>query len=152
MENGNHKEQLFNLLKKIKKLNFFLLKEINHSDYHMFKVINRIQNNVDAPQINVSDLAEELRISVPAVSKKLKSLETKGYVERVIDKNNRRNTFVLLTKEGQKKFDKAKKVMDEYMYRVFSAMGKEDIETFIRLSYKLYNIMENEVRNFAEDN
>lgn len=152
MENGNHKEQLFNLLKKIKKLNFFLLKEINHSDYHMFKVINRIQNNVDAPQINVSDLAEELRISVPAVSKKLKSLETKGYVERVIDKNNRRNTFVLLTKKGQKKFDKARKVMDEYMYRVFSAMGKEDIETFIRLSYKLYNIMENEVRNFAEDN
>ena len=42
--------------------------------------------------------------------------------------------------------------MDNYMNKVFIAMGKEETETLIRLSYKLYNIMENEVRNFAEDN
>ena len=71
---------------------------------------------------------------------------------RSIDKNNRRNTFVILTKDGQEKFDKAEKVMDNYMNKVFIAMGKEETETLIRLSYKLYNIMENEVRNFAEDN
>lgn len=152
MEEENHKEQLVNLMRKIKKLNIYLLEGINHSDFHMFKEINRIQSNVDVPQVNVSDLAEELKVSVPAVSKKLKSLEERGYIERIIDKNNRRNTFVILTKDGQEKFDKAEKVMDNYMNKVFIAMGKEETETLIRLSYKLYNIMENEVRNFAEDN
>lgn len=152
MKEENHKEQLVNLMRKIKKLNIYLLEGINHSDFHMFKEINRIQSNVDVPQVNVSDLAEELKVSVPAVSKKLKSLEERGYIERIIDKNNRRNTFVILTKDGQEKFDKAEKVMDNYMNKVFIAMGKEETETLIRLSYKLYNIMENEVRNFAEDN
>ncbi|HHX57032.1 MAG TPA: MarR family transcriptional regulator [Clostridiales bacterium] len=152
MEEENHKEQLVNIMRKIKKLNIYLLEGINHSDFHMFKEINRIQSNVDVPQVNVSDLAEELKVSVPAVSKKLKSLEERGYIERIIDKNNRRNTFVILTKDGQEKFDKAEKVMDNYMNKVFIAMGKEETETLIRLSYKLYNIMENEVRNFAEDN
>ena len=152
MKEENHKEQLVNLMRKIKKLNIYLLEGINHSDFHMFKEINRIQSNVDVPQVNVSDLAEELKVSVPAVSKKLKSLEERGYIERIIDKNNRRNTFVILTKDGQEKFDKAEKVMDNYMNKVFIAMGKEETEILIRLSYKLYNIMENEVRNFAEDN
>ncbi len=152
MEEENHKEQLVNLMRKIKKLNIYLLEGISHSDFHMFKEINRIKSNVDVPQINVSDLAEELKISVPAVSKKLKSLEERGYIERIIDKNNRRNTYVILTKDGQEKFDKAKKVMDKFMNNVFTSMGKEDSEILIRLSYKLYNIMENEVRNFAEDN
>ncbi len=152
MKEENHKEQLVNIMRKIKKLNIYLLEGINHSDFHMFKEINRIQSNVDVPQVNVSDLAEELKVSVPAVSKKLKSLEERGYIERIIDKNNRRNTFVILTKDGQEKFDKAEKVMDNYMNKVFIAMGKEETETLIRLSYKLYNIMENEVRNFAEDN
>ena len=40
--------------------------------------------------------------------------------------------------------------MDRYLNNVFVAMGKEDMETLIRLSCKLYNIMEEEVMNFAE--
>lgn len=148
----NHKEQLVSLIRKVKRLDICSLMGMSHSDFHLFKVIDQIQSNTDAPQINVTDLADELRVSTPAVSKKLKTLEERGYIKRIIDKNNRRNTFVVLTKDGKEKYSRSKKAMDRYLNNVFVAMGKEDMETLIRLSCKLYNIMEEEVMNFAEDN
>ena len=49
--------------------------------------------------IYVSELASQLKVSSPAVSRTLRSLETKGYIERSADKNDRRSTLIRLTEK-----------------------------------------------------
>ena len=48
-----------------------------------------------------SDIAKRLGITAPAVSKMLRSMEEKGYVERRVDEKDRRNTRVSITPDGK---------------------------------------------------
>lgn len=54
-------------------------------------------------KITSSELAAKTKTLPPAVSRTLRGLEEKGYVERSVDKKDRRNTYISLTEKGWKK-------------------------------------------------
>ena len=54
-------------------------------------------------ELTVSELTAKLKAKGPAVSRTLKTLEDKGYIERDVNKADRRNTYVKLTASGEQK-------------------------------------------------
>lgn len=91
--------------------------------------------------VRVSALAERLDTSPQAISKMLRSLEGKGYIKRVTDPANRRNTFVLITEEGDTLLQNAQASIAQFAQLVTQKMGEEDMANFIRLGEKCSQMM-----------
>lgn len=54
----------------------------------------------DGEQITVVQAAAQLGVSAPAVSRTLKNLETKGYITREINPDDRRSVYITVTNNG----------------------------------------------------
>jgi DNA-binding MarR family transcriptional regulator len=57
---------------------------------------------IDAGEINMSELAQHLSVRLPTISKSVKLLVERGWVERRIPDENRRQTMVRLTRDGRR--------------------------------------------------
>ena len=81
---------------------------INRTD---FFVMCTIMDKGENGKITISELAcAERKCFHPAISRTLKGLEERGYVERNINKNDRRNTYVELTAEGERLTEEARQI------------------------------------------
>ncbi len=117
-------EAQHNFLKAQKSVSF---PELSKSEFYMLEGI------ASADGIYVSEIAKKLRISPPAVSKMLKSLEEKKYIERKTDPRDRRNTAVRITPEGDRIRKGVHAKMEALMRNVIGRMGEEDTEKLIQL-------------------
>ncbi|RDW20478.1 MarR family winged helix-turn-helix transcriptional regulator [Oceanobacillus chungangensis] len=117
------------------------------------KYDNRINNELTVKQVLVleyikhgitstKDLAEQLNVSTSAISQLLNKLEDKGYIERVINKNNRREIILHLAAKGNQYIGESRK-LDEEIYRdVFGQLPLEDLEQLAKIFNKLNAILE----------
>lgn len=100
--------------------------------------------------LNVGMLAAMSDMSLPAMSRILKAVEEKGLVERTVDRENRRKTYVSLTEAGEKAREEAWKLATDYVNRVVEAMGEEKMSTFLTLWKEMVDIMEGEIKKNVE--
>ena len=85
----------------------------------------------------ISSIAESLHVSSPAISRTITSLENKGYAERCVDIQNRRNTGVKLTEEGRKVYLQECENVCRVFNEVTESMGEEKITQLITLADEL---------------
>lgn len=90
--------------------------------------------------LTVSELADKLRVQSSAVSRSLKALENKGYVERTIHKSDRRNTYVALTELGKEELKSVQATINEFSEAIISRMNETDIQEMIVALNNLYEI------------
>jgi DNA-binding MarR family transcriptional regulator len=74
-----------------------------------------------------------IAVSKAAVSQMLGSLEKRGYIQREIDRENRRKIIISLTNKGKVAVDKADKDLDELMSLIIDRFGEQDTRTFVKL-------------------
>lgn len=94
--------------------------------------------------IYVWELAQRTHALPPAVSRTLRELEERGYIERSVDREDRRNIKVLPTQAGLAVWTKAEKVADDFGLRVLERMGRENMDQLISLCDRLCDIIEEE--------
>ena len=82
-------------------------------------------------QIRPSELGKEMRLSRPAVSRMLKSLKEKGYLEMSIQADDHRYVRVALTDKGRASLDHALFQCTGILSRVISRMGCEDLQRML---------------------
>ena len=70
----------------------------------------------------------------------LRGLEQRGLVDRAVDRIDRRNTYVMLTPAGEAARADTIRELDGYTRRVLERMGREDMETLIRLWNRLADV------------
>ncbi len=102
-------------------------KEISHSEFGLMNVINEY---ITPDGITVSQIAEVMDITPPAVSRTLKALDEKGFIERRTNVLNRRSTIVTLTEKGEQILSSAQKNMLSMMSFVGKQMGEERVSEF----------------------
>lgn len=119
---------------------------ISHSE---FCLLNIIMDGKDG--ITVSEIAAELDVTPPAVSRSLRSLESRGLVSRETNLLNRRNTMVRLTADGQIFLEKSRKQMDTVMEYVSEKMGEERKKQLYELLTEMTNIIENYMKGDHAD-
>ena len=135
--------ELMNTMNSMHKLRISDLSPyLSHGEFRTMKVLIHCS---DKKKPRVSDVVKTLCIPPPAVSRTLKNLETKGYIERTVDKEDRRNTFVMVTEAGKKAFDETMEILEDFADSVFGTMGEEKINQMNDFFKKLFEAAEEEI-------
>ena len=138
-ENMSYSQKFAAIIARMHKLKFGnMLTGISEIEFKTMSAISRISMSGD---VKVSDIARYLELSAPAVSRTMKSLEEKEYIERHTDKQDRRNTFVKLTTKGEEQQKAGMKSFEEFSEAIFARLGDEksnqlleDLEAFVKAS------------------
>ena len=97
---GTTYEELFRAMSQFRKLKFSdMFPNISRAE---FFTMSMIMDKGENGKITISELATKAHVLPPAMSRTLRGLENKGYVERNVNKQDRRNTYVELTEQGKK--------------------------------------------------
>lgn len=94
------------------------------------------ENNVGLPSVR-----GYLSISKAAVSQTLGVLEKKGYINRDIDKNNRRNLIVTLTPNGREVLTNMDNEFNDRLDKIITNLGEEDIRHMITTINRMIEII-----------
>ena len=129
-------EELFRSMNQFRKLKFSeMFPEVCKTDYF---VLCTIMDKGENGQITISELAARAKMLPPAISRTLKGLEERGYVERNVNKNDRRNTYVELT-------EAARQTMSDFGKSVMSQVDEADMKRLISYLDNIYHIAEKEI-------
>ena len=87
-------------------------------------------------KIKVTDISSMFDIKKSTASGYVDTLEKKGYVERLKDEENRRNTYVVPTEKGIKWIQKNEKVLAQYIEKHMANLTPQEQRQFISLLAK----------------
>ena len=104
----------------------------------------RCTNGVDRDShgIKMSEISNRMNCSKPAITQMINDLEKKGYVERVLTKDDRRVVNVCLTKDGNEVLKKGETAMISMLDQITDSLGENDTSELIRIVNKLLDAFE----------
>ena len=132
-----HKYRL-NQLNKMDKENDLKLSEMTLLFY--------LEENDSGEGLKASRVSKILNVAPPTATPLLNSLERMGYIERERDKRDRRVLYVKSTQKGKAFVEKMKEDFKKTMYELIKYLGEEDTETFIKLSKKIQNFIDENIK------
>lgn len=100
-----------------------------------YSVYMYAQNNGGAAP-TVAETAAALNVSAPAISRALKNLDAKGYLQRSTNPSDRRIVHISLTQSGVDVLLKNFRVITDVMDRVIARFSDEELETMLKLHTK----------------
>ena len=109
---------------------------LRKSEFVMLEIIERENGNREQGVL-ASDIAKRLRITAPAVSKMLRSM----------DEKDRRNTRVSITPDGKEAEQQVRRQMQEFITGVIERLGEERTKELIHLMNRYTEIMQEENQN-----
>ena len=134
--------KLFESMHQFRKLNVAsIMPDINQSE---FAAMNGSLNKKE-DRVTISELACRRKVHSSAISRTLHGLEERGYVERSIDKNDRRNVCVELTEEGERITIEARQIIRDYGKAVVERLESGELERLITYMNKIYAVAEKEI-------
>ena len=89
-----------------------------------------------------SELSAAMNTSTARVAMALKSLESKGYIERRAAAKDRRQVLVTITPSGQELVENERRDMHERIVALLNQLGEEDARAYIRLAERIAEISE----------
>ena len=90
-------------------------------------------NSIDSDEnMCVVDIQKHLFVSNAAISKMLGVLEKKGYINRHVNKHNRRALIITLSPEKKEIINDLEKEIDDRLMLIIELLGKMEIEQFVR--------------------
>jgi len=131
-------ELIFNLRQKcnLKDVLFVRMIGITQSEY------NCLVQFYDQERMGVKELSERLGITPGGVTRIITSLENKGYVERRIAPDDRRNINVILTKQGKKIVERIRKVSAEIHEEIFKRIDADSRDEVVKAIQQLLNALD----------
>ena len=96
-------------------------------------------------RITISELAKKTNVLPSAISRTIRGLEDKGYVERTINKNDRRNTYVEMTDRGIEVMQEVKETMHNFGEAVLSKLDEDELSQLVAYLNNIYDIAKKEI-------
>ncbi len=146
MENKEIQEELIRALHRFGRLNTGQVMEMEGLTQGEFFSLGMLRKHMeDHPEgMYVWELARYMRVSPPGASRMLRGMERKGFIERSVDRSDRRNTYIIVTVQGHAAWERTAKRVEQFMDRVSGRMGGEDLRTLVDLWNRLSDIIEDE--------
>ena len=92
-------------------------------------------------QVRISDLSEFLNIPRPGVTRTVKEMEAKGYLQKRASPDDGRVTFLTATEKGRKLHQTYAEEYFSGLRPYFDSISEEEAETMIATIEKFYQIM-----------
>lgn len=139
-------EAIFKSLHKMKCIRLDALFDgLTQYEFIIMQIIEK-KTRENGKGIYVSEIADYMNVSTPAISRKLGILEEKEFIIRNTDEEDRRNTYVCLTDKGKLVRREACKKIKILSMRVIKKMGCDKVEKMTNL----WDEYSQEVKNVAE--
>lgn len=151
MENQQLASELIEIFTGIKKQHFHNIIKVKghtHNEKLVMFLMHDILKSSEEKIVSLSKLREKIKLAPSTITPILNSLENKGLIERIIDKNDRRNIYIKLSKDGEKFTKSANDSLKHMVYNYIEYMGVDDTKEFIRLAQKTDKFL----RERMEDN
>ena len=85
-------------------------------------------------QVKVSDLSDAMELPRPGVTRTVKEMEEKGYLQKIASEEDGRVTYITVTKKGSE-------LSQKYHEQYIEEIPDEDAECMIQTIEKFYQIM-----------
>ncbi len=121
------------------------LADLKHSELLILYTI-KCKAAPDGPGIKVSELSSILKVTSPTITQFVKSLETKGFIERSRDRQDRRACPLRLTEKGEATVKTALDHVLKSFDRLVEHRGEEDSSRLIVLLAKVYSFFDEKKR------
>ena len=121
------------LKKKIEKLMGLVSKIRDNGELQIFSTLSYLSKFPDA---HPSDMADSLKVTRPNIAANLRNLENKGFIERDVDKANRRQVYVTLTEKGNQYIALCNLQLMYLFASWFKILGDQDTENLFRILEK----------------
>lgn len=122
------------MFKRVEVLRLFKIKDLNTNETETLYAIHKSTSYHD--KIRLSKIRDALQLAPSTITAIITSLERKDLIERVIDKTDRRNICIKITKNGEEYIKEIKKNNKEVISKYIDYMGKEDAIKFKELMSK----------------
>lgn len=130
-------QKMFQLFYNIARIaNWDILPRMSKSEYILLRKINHCQ--LQNHRLTLSQIAQELKLSSPAISRTLKNVEAKNWIVREIDEEDRRNSFIELTALGSEEIGKANAIIHELLNDSLKKVGEAEVLAFFETGDKIY--------------
>lgn len=145
--------ELFNLLHRVHRCRVKFQKQGDMANVEYFILVAVAVVTQGRPEgVTMKELADMSHTTMSAASKKIRILEEKGLIERRISKTDRRNSYITLSEKGKAICEKERKRKNDWLLKVISRMGEDDMEQLITLSNRMFDIMETlEIEDSTEE-
>lgn len=146
------KRRLMILFHRLGKLNAALdFAALPRSEFTVLETVERYQRtHPEESGMQVSRLIRVLQNVPSSVSRSMKRLEEKGYIERTVDKADRRNVYVQVTEAGSRVREAVKEQIDGFAERVIARMGSEEMDRMLSLWERFVMIAGDECEMMSE--
>ena len=128
------------------KLSLSMADKLTGSQFLVLKRIN------DHGRITVSGMAEDLKVSLSAVTALIDRLYKAGYVVRIRDEEDRRLVWLELTDKGSEVLAICHEARWQVLEKCFKQLPEGDIQELLRIYEKLHSILLNEEEQGANRN
>lgn len=88
--------------------------------------------------LKVSDISNSMRVAPPSITQLINTLEAGGYVERNMDRSDRRAVRVRLTQKGEEVVQKANEAFSRMIRGLIEHLGEEKSKEFIDIMEQVY--------------
>ena len=116
------------------------VKRLSRMEFILLKLLEHAQEKEKL--YTVSTLARKLEVSNPAISRKLKEMTEKGYVERQDDPKDRRTTYVRLAPAGQAILQAEFEQTKHFTRAALERLSEQEVADFIRIGNLLADAMQ----------
>ena len=125
--------------KRVRELLPVLPKGVTSSYIHYLDTIEHLEQR--GVRVKVSDISDTLDIPRPGVTRTVKEMEAKGYLQKMASPDDGRVTFLTATEKGRKLHQKYDEEYFSGLLPYFDSISKEEAETMIATIEKFYQIM-----------
>lgn len=101
---------------------------------------------VDKEGTPSTQLGPRMGMEPTSLSRTLKTMETRGYIYREVDKDDKRKVLIFLTEEGIKLRKQVKQVVVEFNEKLLKAVPKEKLEVFFEVMNLVDEHVEDELK------
>lgn len=111
--------------------------------FMMLSIDSYMQNH---KSVTVSRISQMMHMTNAAASKTIGSLEDQGYILKVINKEDKRQSYLELTENGKKKLAEIHAEMNSFAEAVITQFGDDNMEKLYQLLDQINEIAEQEIK------
>lgn len=102
--------------------------EMSRGDYMTLNLLTQSAN--DGKMMTVTMMSDVIKVSKAAISQSIKALKKKGFVDSISDTIDKRKSYIILTDEGRKAYEKQRKVIIRNLQECFRDIDEADLKIF----------------------
>ncbi|WMJ22006.1 MarR family transcriptional regulator [Paludicola sp. MB14-C6] len=132
-------QEIFEAIKALQQCNINCINVVSHLTHAQTIVLLTIGDYISkksAPP-QPSYLSEVLRVAPASITPVLNKLDDTGFIERIYSKQDRRQVFLQLTKNGEQEYKQMSKQINAYYAKVIDEVGIDLIKQFIDFGKKI---------------